>query len=455
MLSTATAFLVAYLAFLQPPKEAEIVAAADRLAAEYLSKKGAVGLSVAVALDGDVIVGKGYGLAEVEHSVKADADTLFRVGSITKQFTAVAVMRLVEQGRLSLDDPVTKHLPGYNAQGREITIRHLLTHTSGIKNYTELKQIMVDAPEREIERQTLLDMVQKEPLAFDPGTKTAYTNTGYYLLGMIIEKVSGKAYCAYLRDELFVPLSLTRTRCDSNIEVIEDRAQGYAVVDEELVNDRVLATGTSFAAGVLLASARDLVVWADALSAGKVVSPASYKLMSTPVQLAGGSVGEYGFGFIIDSLDGRRRLQHGGSIFGFNAMLARFPDDKVTVAVISNSQTVSAARLAESLSRAALGLSEPTAAAAVNLPDAVAARCVGVYTFPGAGWDVTISSREGKLFSRASEDAESAMVYLGNGEFGTTLYEKGVRLVFDLAGEKPAPTFVLHEGGAALTAQRK
>ena len=275
-------------------------------------------------------------------------------------------MRLVVQGRIKLNDPITKHVPGYNTQGREITLLHLLTHTSGIKSYTEIKRVMVDEPEREFTHQEMLDMVQNEPLAFDPGTQFDYSNTGYYLLGMVIENVSGKDYCAYLQDEFFGPLGLTHTRCDSNTEIIKGRAQGYAVAGEKLVNDRGLATGTTFAAGGLLASAHNLVVWADALATGKVVSPASYKLMSTPFTLAGGGTIDYGFGFFIDSLDGHARLQHGGEIFGFNSMLARFPDESVTIAVISNSRSVSSTRVANLLSREALGICEAAAPVAAR-----------------------------------------------------------------------------------------
>jgi CubicO group peptidase (beta-lactamase class C family) len=314
---------------------------------------------------------------------------------------------------------------------------------------------MVDEPEREFTHQEMLDMVQNEPLAFEPGTAHAYSNTGYYLLGMIIENVSGKKYCEYMQDEFFGPLGLTHTRCDSNTQIIKGRAQGYTVEGETLVNDRGLATGTTFAAGGLLASAHDLVVWADALAAGKVVSHASYKLMSTPFKLTGGGAIDYGFGLFIDSLDGHARIQHGGDIFGFNSMLARFPDDGVTVAVISNSRAISSARVARDLSRLALGWSEPAAPVAVALSETEAARCEGVYTLPGEGWDVKITRRDGKLFSHSEGDPEHAMTHLGKGEFMTSMYDKDARLVFDLAGDKPAPTFVFHDGGVAFTFQRK
>jgi D-alanyl-D-alanine carboxypeptidase len=455
MLSIAAALVSACIAFTEPPTDAAIIAAADELAAQALSQTGAAGLSVAVARNGKVILSKGYGLAEVEHDVKADGDSMFRMGSITKQFTAAAIMRLVEQGKIGLDDPITKYVPGYNTQGREITLRHLLTHTSGIKSYTEVKRVMVDEPEREFTHQEMLDMVQNEPLAFEPGTGFDYSNTGYYLLGMVIESVSGRDYCAYLQDEFFGPLGLTRTRCDSNTEIIKGRAQGYTVTDGKPVNDRGLATGTTFAAGGLLASARDLVVWAEALASGKVVSAASYELMSTPAALTGGGAHDYGLGLFIDSLDGHARIQHGGDIFGFNSMLAWFPDDGVTVAVMSNSLPISSTRVANGLSRAALGVPEAAAPVAVPISEAEAARCVGVYAFPDTDWEITIVQRDGTLFSQSPGDPDSAMTYLGKGEFATLLYDKDARLVFDLAGDEPSPTLVLHDAGAALTAKRK
>lgn len=452
MLSTAAALVSVCIALAQPPSDAELINETDRLAAETLSQPGAAGLSIAIAREGKVILSKGYGLAEIEHDVRANAESMFRAGSITKQFTAAAVMRLAERGGLGLDDPVEKHVPGYKTQGRRITIRHLLSHTSGIKNYTELKRVMVDEPEHEFSRQEMLDLIQDEPLAFEPGTRFEYSNTNYYLLGMIIERVSGKDYCEFLGDEFFGPLSLSRVRCDSNTEIIKGRAQGYTFENEELENDRGLATSTPFAAGMLIASAHDLVVWADALPAGKIVSKESYTLMSTPFKLADGSASDYGFGLFIDTLDGHSRLQHGGDIFGFNSMLARFPKAGLTIAVISNSRAISSMRLADSLSRIALGVSESVES--LPLSDAEASRCEGVYMFPDA-WGFTITRREGKMFSRASDDKESAMTYLGKGEFSTWMYDKKARLVFEIAGDGPSPTCVLKEGGGVLTAKRE
>jgi CubicO group peptidase (beta-lactamase class C family) len=449
----AALFALCSLGFAEPPSDSAIAAAADRLATQALAKPGAAGLQIAVARNGKFIVDKGYGLAELEHDAKTDENALFRIGSITKQFTAAAVMKLVEQGKIGLDDSITKYLPEYNTQGRAITIRHLLTHTSGIKSYTELKRVMVEEPEHEFTHQEMIDMVQNEPLAFEPGTKFAYCNTGYYLLGVIVERVSGKSYCELLQDEFFGPLQLSHTRCDSNSDIIKGRAQGYRGTGKKQLNDQGLAVGTPFAAGILIASAHDLVTWSDALASGKVVSAASYQQMTTPFELEGGQPDHYGFGLGTDEFEGHARVQHGGGIFGFNSMLERFPNDGLTIAVLSNSEAVSSDRVAQALSREALGIAEQPAIS-VPLPAADAKRCEGTYNVARAKLDITIAYRDGSLFAQGSGQPEFGLIYTGNGEFRAS-FDDAVRLVFDLSGDNPVQTFTLHQNGAALKATRK
>jgi len=178
-------------------------------------------------------------------------------------------------------------------------------------------------------------------------------------------------------------------------------------------------------------------------------------LMSTPHALTGGGAVDYGFGLFIDSFEGHDRIHHGGDIFGFNALLAQFPDDGLVVAAMSNSLPISSTRVANGLIRTALGLSEAASPVAMALSEEDAARCEGVYAFPDSDWEMTIFRRGGKLFSQSPGDPDGAMTYVGKGEFRTVLYDNDVRLVFDLAGDKPAPAFVLHDGAAVLTAKRK
>lgn len=428
-----------------PPTDEALAAAVDTIAADALAKPGGAGLSVAVWRKDHFVVAKGYGLAEAEHEARADADTMFRIGSITKQFTAAAIMKLVEQGKVGLDESITKYLPTYNTQGRLITVRHLLTHTSGIKSYTELAKVMREMPEHTFKDAELVALFQDEPLAFEPGTKFAYCNSGYYLLGMIVKAVSGKDYCSFLQDEFFTPLKLERTRCDSNERLIKNRAQGYRLVGDKIANDQMMSMQTPGAAGMLISSARDLVTWASLLESGKVVSSESYKQMCTPFELADGESTGYGFGLGIKESDGRREVEHGGGIFGFNSDLASFPDEGLIVAVISNSESIASPRILGSITRAAFGVAE-TAAADLPVPEAEGSRFVGTYTLsPSIEFQVRYAN--GKVTVQASDEPELAVLYQGKGEFRAS-FDPEVKLVFDMAGSGPCPSFVLHQGGA-------
>ncbi|MEM9409367.1 MAG: serine hydrolase domain-containing protein, partial [Acidobacteriota bacterium] len=186
----------------------------------------AVGLSVALAYDGNILLEEGYGTIEVEHDVATNAESIFRIGSITKQFTAALVMKQVESGKIGLDDPISKFVD-YPTQGKEVTVRHLLTHTSGIKSYTGLGAEWIKTVPLEMTHEELLGLVDDLPFDFDPGTKYRYNNTGYYLLGVILEEVSGKSFAELLAEEIADPLELTRTRYGSNGDIIRNRAQGY------------------------------------------------------------------------------------------------------------------------------------------------------------------------------------------------------------------------------------
>lgn len=330
-----------------PPTDAELRAAVDGIAQESLEKPGAVGLSIAIARAGQVVVEAGYGLAEVEHRVPADGQTTFRIGSITKQFTAAAIMRLVEDGKIDLDAPFSDYYPHFPNPDDKITVRHLLTHTSGIKSYTEVREFWDEGVSRELTPAQLLDYVRDAPPAFEPGAQWAYNNTAYYLLGPIIEEAAGMSYADYLQQTFFDPLELTRTRHDSNTDVIPNRAQGYLFDDVELHNDRLIGMANPGAAGALIASAGDLVRWSIALHSGHVVNDDSYEQMITPFILTDGSSTGYGFGLGIGDAHGRPAIQHGGGIFGFNSQLTYLVEADLHVAVISNSMTRSGAVAAE------------------------------------------------------------------------------------------------------------
>lgn len=326
-------------------------AAIDGIAAEALAQEGAVGLSVAVAVGEEMVLARGYGLAEAEHAVPVDEHTLFRIGSITKQFTAAAVVRLAERGELDLDGELTAYLPDFPTQGNTVTLRHLLTHTSGIQSYTGLGPGWLRTVPLELAHEELLALFKDEPFEFEPGARFAYCNSGYYLLGMVVERVSGQDYATHVRTVFSEPLGLGRLRYDSNSDVIPNRAQGYRLVDGQLANDGLIGMSQPGAAGALIASARELVLWQLALVSGRVVSPAAYEEMTTPFLLSDFSETRYGMGLGVEQEGGRRRIGHGGGINGFNSQLQHYPDAGLSVAVLSNSEALSSAMVEERIAQ--------------------------------------------------------------------------------------------------------
>lgn len=381
-----------------PPSDAEIISKVDAIVAEHLKKPGSAGVSVGVARKGQVIVAKGYGLADVELDVPANKDTMFRIGSVTKQFTAAAIMRFVEQGKISLDDDLSKYLPDFPLQGNAVTIRHLLNHTSGIPSYTELDEWFKLIPQ-ELTHDEMLALVKDKPFDFKPGEKYKYNNTAYYMLGMIIEKISGKpptsgggGYAEHMQDEFFKPLGLERTTYGFNTPIIKNRAKGYGATDGKLENAPPLGMSQPFAAGSLISTGEDLVKWSMALTSGKVVKPESFAMMSTPTVLPNGENTHYGFGLEIGEFEGHRSIHHGGGIHGFNSMLVYLPDDDVHIAVICNSPAGSG-RITNDIAKAVLGI-EKVVAKDVPITPELMKRIVGNYKLKQM--DVKISAKDGK-----------------------------------------------------------
>ncbi|MCZ6836865.1 MAG: serine hydrolase [Planctomycetota bacterium] len=436
------------------PEQTETLAKINALIEQALSETGAVGYSVAVALDDGTIFAKGYGLAEVEHQVEADAETTFRIGSVTKQFTAAAVMKLIEDGKLALDDELSEFFPDFPTQDHVVTIEHLLTHTSGIKSYTGVPKFWEEGSTRELSVQQLLDYVDVVPLEFTPGEKFAYNNSAYYILGAIIEQASGVPYCQYLQDEFFTPLSLERTMCDSNAKIISNRAQGYRMDGGTLVNDQLIGMDNPGAAGMLLGTARDLVLWNMALMKGMVVSLESLEKMCTPYTLNDGEETGYGYGLGIGEFEGHRRISHNGGIHGFNSTLAYYPDDDLYIAVISNG-AASAGKLGTQIAREVLGI--PLEVASKSLSEEEIASFVGVYHIEQMDVDIKIYLEDDALYLKPEREGQDALklLYQGEGEFRAEP-DPEIRIVFDISnGDGPAPAFILHQGGQQIWATRK
>ena len=342
------------LLLLQTSAATPDAARADAIVQKAMQSEGAVGVSVAVMRGDEMVYSKAHGFADLEFAVRADEGTMFRIGSVTKQFTAAAILELAERGKLAVDDPLTKFLPDYPTHGEEITLRHLLTHTSGVHSYTSLGREWELVQARELSDAELVALWQDLPLDFAPGERWDYSNSGYYLLGMVIATVSGQSYADFLRETFFEPLKMTRTRYDSNGEVIPNRAQGYGFEDGRFWNDRLLGMSQPGAAGGLISTASDLVRWQRALVTGRVVTPESYLEMTTPFMLNSGRETGYGMGLQLDTQAGEECVWHGGGIPGFNSVLLYFPGAELAVSVLSNSQGLRADALGLELAAALL-----------------------------------------------------------------------------------------------------
>jgi D-alanyl-D-alanine carboxypeptidase len=311
-------------------------AAVDAVVHKAMQTRRFPGVSVAVIEDGRVVLAKGYGLADVEKSIPATERTVYQLASVTKPFTAMATLMLVEDGKLSLDGKLTQILPGLPAAWAPVTVRHLLTHTSGIKSYTDVFGEKKIADSQVFTRDEILALVKDAPLAFTPGERFAYCNTGYYLLGMIIEKVSGRPYAAFLGDRIFKPLGMSSTSLDDYADARPVRARGYSYVNGQTRPADHTHPSQPFSAGALVSTVVDLAKWDAALSARKLLKPASYETMWTPMRLNDGKASTYAMGWQVDPYRGHTRHGHGGGISGFSTFFARFPDDRITVIALVN-----------------------------------------------------------------------------------------------------------------------
>jgi D-alanyl-D-alanine carboxypeptidase len=432
------------------PAGAALQRTVDSLVNYALTEGPVAAMSVAVVRGRDTVVMKGYGLADVENDVRATERTVYRIGSITKQYTAAAVLQLVEQGRLSLDDSIGKHLPTVPAGWRKIPIRQLLNHTSGIPSYTSAGPRWASRMRLDLPHDSLIGIVANDSLDFASGSRFRYNNTGYYLLGMLIERITGRPYADVVRDRFAIPFGLRSTMYCETRPLIKHRAQGYQVgADDKVVNADPLSMTQPFSAGALCSTVGDLVAWQRALAAGRVVTPASYTAMITPEGAASASA--YGYGLVMDTLGGRRRVQHGGGINGFNSMLQYYPAETLSVAVLANTNGPWADRVANNIARAALGIPlVPSPPRLANLPTTAdeRARFGGNYRLAlpnGRTLNLRIFEREGQLWMQGEGQPEVPLRYQGHSSFGAS-FDRSLRLTF--APGTPSPKITLLQGGA-------
>jgi CubicO group peptidase (beta-lactamase class C family) len=399
-----------------PAHAADVV---DAAAVRALATPGAAGLSVCVRVDGRTVLCKGYGVADGEDGRAVGPGTMFHACSVSKQFLAAAIMRLAERGRLGLDDPITRHLPEFVTPGRTVTLRQLLTHTSGLKGYTELERFK-ELEGRDLTHEEVLALVSNEPPLFAPGERFVYCNTGPYLLGMAVERVSGKDYGSFMRGEFFAPLGLSRTCYDPRC-ADPDVAVPHHPKDGRPVHAAPIAWSNAFAGGGLLSTAGDLAAWMDSLSAGKVVSADSFRQMTTVQRLNDGTPSGYGFYLFVREHGGHPVVFHTGTGPGCSAWVADYPEDHLVIAVMSNSGAVWAPRLGIAMAMAVFGVDTTPRDLPLSARDQ--ARYSGRFRWepwedePAEDQISRFYAKDGHLWIEASRGRTSRLLFQGSGAF--------------------------------------
>lgn len=376
------------------------------------------GMAAIVTEHGRTVYLAGRGLADVEHRTPIAGNTVFRLGSITKQFTSSVIMQLVQEERISLDDPLSRFLPDYPQPGAAVTVRQLLNHTSGIQSYTSIPGWMVEAnTNRPHTTAEMVGVFSGLPVVSPPGVRWQYNNSGYVLLGAIIERVTGMPWHEAIARRITAPLGLTTIRYGVGEESVPLMAHGYTVGAGGVQPARLIHMSVPHAAGALLGSAEDLARWAQALHHGRVVNAESYRLMTAPTTLSDGTTNPYGFGLANVEVRGRRAITHNGGIFGFATDSIYFPEQDIFVAVLANSDqpSVPPGVMLRRLAAIALGDPYPTFERAALDPAAVAP-FLGVYALPGGG-ERRFYLRDGRLFSQRTGGAELEVFPAGGDRF--------------------------------------
>ena len=431
----------------QTPTDADLVRLADERVQFFVKQNKFTG-TVLIARDGKPIFRKAYGMADREWDIDNTLDTKFRLGSITKQFTATLILRLVEQGKVKLDDPVSKYYTDAPKTWSKITIHHLLTHTSGIPSYTAIPDFFPKHSRDPLTPAGIMKLTQDAPLDFEPGTKFSYDNSGYILLGYIIEKVTGKSYAANLQENIFGPLGMKDSGYDDFAQVIHHRASGYERHEGNVLNAPYLDMSLPYAAGSLYSTVDDLLIWDQALYGDKILSEESKRKMFTPF------LDNYAYGWLIRKDPKHLQFSHGGGINGFNTEIERYPQDKVTVIALSNLGTDAMDNMGGDLALLAFGekIPEPAQHNVVTLDPKLLAPLVGRYELsPSFAIEIT---REGDhLFAQATNQPKFPLF----AESETKFFFKVVdaQLEFERNGTGAATSVTLHQNGASVKGMRK
>ncbi len=397
-------------------------------------KRNEPGAAVIVTRKGEILFRKGYGLADMELKVPIQPDMVFRLGSVTKQFTSTAILMLEEQGKLSVTDPITRFLPDYPTGGQTITIEHLLTHTSGIKSYTSMPE-WLSKWRVDMSLGSLIDMFKNQSTDFKPDERWLYNNSGYILLGAIIEKASGESYENFIEKKIFEPLGMKDSYYDRTEQIIPNRVKGYQRTANGFQNAQYISMTQPYAAGSLASTVDDLAVWDTAVWGNKLITKESLAKAITPHRLANGQSTAYGYGWSLGSYEGHRTVEHGGGIHGFATYVLSMPDDGVYAAILTNGSAgpnVSPQRLAIQMAAMAVGqpIEEPKA---ISMTSEQLKRYTGVYSVR-ENEQHTISLEGDQLFWQPRSGPKTAIYPLSETEFFIKNSLTRIGFVLDASG---------------------
>ena len=416
----------------------------DELVNAYVKQEKFSG-TVLLAKDGKVLVRKGYGMADVELNVANEPQMKFRLGSITKQFTSMAILQLQEKGKLSVNDPVSKFVADSPEAWKSIAVRHLLTHTSGIPNFTsfpEYQKTQRDAttvPE-------LVARFKNKPLDFEPGTKFRYSNSGYVLLGYIVEKASGQSYEDYLKQNIFDPLDMHNTGYDHSDAILKNRALGYSTSKNHMRNAEFLNMAIPFSAGALYSTVDDLYLWDQALYTEKLLPKKALDEMFAPF------LGRYAYGWGIADENGRKAIAHGGGINGFSTHIARYPDQHATVIVLANMDFAPSGKIGRGLSAILFGEKYELPREQVAIP--LDPKILDTYTgkYQTGEMTVTITNENGHLMAQPGGQAKAELFPESPTDFFLKVTDAQVTFEKPVNGKSGGLT--LHQNGGELKGKR-
>lgn len=425
-----------------PPDTAKM----DEVIRAYMANDQFMG-TVLVSKHGKVVFDKAYGYADLEWRTPMTTDAKLRIGSMTKQFTAAAILLLEERGKLKTEDLIKTYLPDAPVSWEKITIHDLLTHTSGLPNYTAQPGFQALSKQAATPKEVLA-LFRDKPLEFAPDSSWAYSNSNYFLLGLVIEKASGQAYADFLKANLLAPLHMDATGYDINAEVLPHRALGYAAGADGLENARYVDMSTPYSAGAMYSTTHDLLIWENALFGGKVLSAASLKKMTTPYKSA------YGYGLFIHSEDGRSTIEHGGNINGFNSEMAHYPDDDVNIIVLDNIEGGTATALHNTLLRLVHGetVSMPVVHKQVHVDRSVLKTYVGTYELTPT-FSIVFTLEGDQLMSQATGQGKLPVFPESDTLFFAKAVDAQVEFFKDEKGD--VAYMVLHQGGRDIKGVRK